>query len=306
MAYSSKAVANTTCGCGPSSARSTSKPFMPGICTSRKTRPGRRSWIICTASTPFDASPMSSTPSTRARKPESRSRDSFSSSTTSVRMSLFTQPPVGPVPPCARRLRRRAPLGVGRSRSLLDREAEADDGAASGDALDLREMIGAVQALQALTQVAQPDAAIVDLVQDALRHPEPVVADRERQQLAVDAGVDRHRADPELARPTVLYGVLHQRLQDQVRDQLAEAQRVDASLDAQALVESRALDVEVRGRDPELLLERDELLLGAVQDVAEDVSEALDARLRLVGIDVDELRDRVQAVEEEVRVDLRP
>src|SRR5262245_3032904 len=306
MAYSSNAVANTTCGCGPSRARSTSKPFMPGICTSRKTRSGRRSWIICTASTPLDASPMTSTPPTRARKPDSRSRDSFSSSTTSARMSPLTLPPVGRSPPCARRLRRRAPLGVGRSRGLLDREAEPDDGAASGNALDLREMVRAVQALQALAQVAQADAAIVDLIQDALRHPETVVADRECQQLPVDGGVDRHRSDAELARQAVLHRVLHQRLQDQVRDELAETQRVDASLDAQALVESRALDVEVRGRDPELLLERDELLLGAVQDVAEDVSEALDALLRLVGIDVDELRDRVQAVEEEVRVDLRP
>src|SRR5262249_13217957 len=296
MAYSSNAVAKTICGAAPRSARSTSNPSMPGICTSRKTRSGRCSSINRTASTPSCASPTSSTPPTRERNARSRSRASFSSSTTSVRMP----------PAVTRRLRRANLSEVGRSRGLLHREPQPHDGAASRAALDLGQVIRPVQALEARSQVAQPDAARIDLREHRLRHAEPVVADRQREELAVHVRVDRHRADAALARQAVLDGVLDQRLQDEVRDELAKAAGVDVGLHAQALVEAGALDVEVRTRHLEFLGQRYELLLGSMEDVAEDLGEALDAGLRLVGVGVDQLGDRVEAVEEEVRVDLGP
>ena len=85
-----------------------------------------------------------------------------------------------------------------------------------------------------------------------------------------------------------------------------EPARIDPGLDPQPVAETRALDLEIGGRHLELVGERDELLLRAAEDVAEDVGEPLDARLGLVRIGADQLRDGVEAVEEEVRVHLRP
>jgi hypothetical protein len=65
----------------------TPKPSSPGIWTSRKTRSGSRSSIRRTASTPFFASPTTSTSWELSEVPSrSRSRASFSSSTMIVRI----------------------------------------------------------------------------------------------------------------------------------------------------------------------------------------------------------------------------
>src|SRR2546426_7438579 len=143
MAYSSYAVAKITCGVGARNAFSTSKPSIPGIWTSRKTRSGRSFSIIARASTPSRAWPISSTLSTFARNPARRSRASFSSSTTSVRIAF-----------------------IGRSRlgGLLEgprRQAQADARAGAWGARDLGEVRGTVEPLEARLQVAEADAALV-------------------------------------------------------------------------------------------------------------------------------------------------
>ena len=80
---------------------------------------------------------------------------------------------------------------------------------------------------------------------------------------------------------------------------------VDRASRPEPLAEARALDLEVRLVTCSSSASGTNSCSAAMQDVAEDLGQPLDARLGLVGIDVDELRDRVEAVEEEVRVDLR-
>jgi len=163
---------------------------------------------------------------------------------------------------------------------------------------------GTVEPLEPVTQVAQPDAALVHALQGAGRHAETIVADAELEAAVGQDGLDAHRAAAQLAREAVLHRVLDQRLEDQVRDRVLEARRVDARLDAQPVAETSALDVEVGARHLELVGKRHEVQLAVSQHVAEHLRQPLDARLGSVGVGADELRDRVQAVEEEVRVDL--
>jgi hypothetical protein len=62
----------------------------------------------------------------------------------------------------------------------------------------------------------------------------------------------------------------------------------------EAIAEARALEVEVGLGHLQLVGQRHELLLPAPQDVAEDLRQPLDARLRPSPVAVDQLRDGVQ------------
>ena len=137
MAYSSKAVANTTCGAGPCERPQHLEAVHAGhlhveedevgpLLLDQLRLPRRRP----------GASPTSSTPPSRARKPAE---------------------------PVARELLvvddERAECRLARSRGLLHREPQPHDGAPSRAALDLGQVLGAVEALEPRAQVPQPDAA---------------------------------------------------------------------------------------------------------------------------------------------------
>src|SRR5439155_23719257 len=99
------------------------------------------------------ACPTSSTPSSAARKPASRSRASFSSSTTIVRMAVTS--------------------GCGLDRP--DRQAQADAGAGAGNAGALGLASGAVEPCQSVAEVPEADASLVDAFQGRAGHAEAVV-----------------------------------------------------------------------------------------------------------------------------------
>src|SRR5438105_11319607 len=149
------------------------------------------------------------------RNPASRSRASASSSTTSVRI------------PGIRLL--------GGDDARVHRKPETDLRPASEDAADLGQMRGTVGAREPVAQVAEADAALVHALERRARHAEAVVADGEIEAAVADGGIDGDRPGAALPREAVLHGVLHERLEDQVGDELVEAAGVDARLDAEPL-----------------------------------------------------------------------
>ena len=72
------------------------------------------------------------------------------------------------------------------------------------------------------------------------------------------------------------------------------------------LAESRALDLQVRADEIQLVVQHRPLAFGAAQGVAEDVGELLDRAIGDGRVAMDQAGDRIERVEEKVRVDLRP
>src|SRR5688572_11960733 len=100
--------------------------------------------------------------------------------------------------------------------------------------------------------------------------------------------------------------VLDERLQNQVRHERQPRPGLDLELDRQPLTESRTLDVEVRVEARELLLERDLILTGTFQGEAQQRVQLSQHPLGRAGCLVRELRDRVHAVEQKMRLELQP
>jgi hypothetical protein len=100
--------------------------------------------------------------------------------------------------------------------------------------------------------------------------------------------------------------VLDQRLHDQGRHApLAEALRHRDDV-AELRVEAQLAELQVALEEVDLLRERDVEALAAAHRHAQQLAEAADRVERAVALaDLHEARDRVQAVEQEMRVDLR-
>src|SRR5581483_8122392 len=286
MAYSSKAVAKITCG-GSFRPRSTLNPSTPGICTSSTTRSGCWVSMSSIAAVPSPASPTSCTSGIFLRNDLTRSRASCSSSTTTVRIISVDRLSLGV----------RGPVGDAR-------DADGDGRALALARPDLGGVLLAEEVNEAIAHVAKADAAVQRRLGTA-RDPHAGVADHDAQVAGVEPRLDRDAAALDLLRDAVPHGVLDERLEDQGRHDARAGGVVHLVGDAQPVAEARALDVEVGVDDLQLVRERDERAVLASEQVAEDLRQALDAALRTLGVDRDELRDRVQAVEEEMRVDLR-
>ena len=98
--------------------------------------------------------------------------------------------------------------------------------------------------------------------------------------------------------------VLDERLQDQPRHFGVERLGIDLELDRQAILEARLLDLEVLLQELQLLLQRDAGRAGAIERQAQQIAQAADHAIGGVGIRVHERRDRVQRVEQEMRLQL--
>src|SRR5581483_12463224 len=112
------------------------------------------------------------------------------------------------------------------------------------------------------------------------------------------------RADDQAQRPlglAVLDGVLDERLDEERRQRHAKRLGGRVDLDLKLRAEPRLLEREVAAHVPELLLERHELTRSR-QRPAAVVGEGEDQLARAIRIGADEARDRVQAVEEKVRL----
>ena len=102
----------------------------------------------------------------------------------------------------------------------------------------------------------------------------------------------------------MLHRVLDDRLQQQRRDPKALQPGGNVESDAQALVEARALDVEVRLDEIHLAAKRRELGLGS-EHAAQQRRQPHQRVERAAWRRLNEIADRRERVEEEVRIDLR-
>src|SRR5204863_1934040 len=148
---------------------------------------------------------------------------------------------------------------------------------------------------------ALTDARLQYAVERLACDPTPVVADRHAQAPAADAG-----PDDETKRPVglpVLDGVLDERLDEERRQLHLARLGCCVDLDLELRAEARLLEREVTADVLELFGERRELAR-ARERPATVVREGEHELSRPVGVRADEARDRVQAVEEEVWLDL--
>ena len=112
---------------------------------------------------------------------------------------------------------------------------------------------------------------------------------------------------PGVAQPrdAVLDRVLDERLEQHRRHLRMGQAAVGVDGELQPPAEPRLLDVEIGAREGKLLIERRPLLVGSPQRVAEHFGELLDRRVGSRRIGVNERRNRVERVEQEMRIDLR-
>jgi hypothetical protein len=134
--------------------------------------------------------------------------------------------------------------------------------------------------------------------------PRAVVGDGQAQQRAV-----RTRGEPQHAaigarRDRIAHGVLDQRLEQHAGNARVLEPARDVLLDDEPRAEARALDREVLAQERQLVAEPRLARVRRAQRVAEHVRQPRRRRLRSGGIDADQRRDRVQRVEQEVRIDL--
>ena len=119
-------------------------------------------------------------------------------------------------------------------------------------------------------------------------------------------GLHADRPPSRLPRDPVLDGVLHHRLEEERRDERVADRVVHVEGNREAVLEAGPLDLEVPAAEVDLLGERDERRGVGVEGDAEDLSEP-DQRGDGEGrVGADQREDRVQGVEEEMGVDLRP
>src|ERR1051325_8696099 len=229
MAYSLYAVTKMTSGVrSPFSASSTPKPSSAGICTSRKIRSGDKARIDSTALVPLSHSPTISTSGSAARHRLSRSRARCTSSIISVRIIRFAF-------------------------GFPERKTNADGHAPARKAAHVEGMSVTIQMFEALARVDQSDSVAVRL----LVHSQTVVSDLHVQLAVKSPSVDFNVSSFRSRRYAVLDGILHERLQEHVRNRGVERFRLDVQPHTQAFAHQRLLYFEILLKKVDLLFQRD-------------------------------------------------
>src|SRR5688572_2557398 len=129
-----------------------------------------------------------------------------------------------------------------------------------------------------------------------------VVGDGEPQLRASVSHTHDHASVPADA-DGVADGVLNERLQDQGRDGQIQRARIGVDLDAE-LRKANALDRDVSLDEGELAPQRAPWTADARQRMAQQVTQITDHLRRAAWVGVDELHERVERVEQEVRLKL--
>ena len=186
-------------------------------------------------------------------------------------------------------------------RDAAQGNVEVDEDAAAGILAHGQRRRFAVETIDPRSRIRQPDAFTALPV---LRQPRPIVSDAQPERVAVGLRFDRERARAHHRLEPVADGVLDERLQDQRRHQDVHRGDVDAILDPQPIAEVHLLDVEIRAQVFELLRELDFLDADLAQRDAQQIAQPLDHQVGLFRIAMDQRRDRVQRVEQEVRMQL--
>src|SRR5205807_4030570 len=100
-------------------------------------------------------------------------------------------------------------------------------------------------------------------------------------------------------------GVLHERLQQQLRNRRGVSLRRDLPAHLEPLAKAHLLQVQIRLEEIQLLPERDEIGAAVLEHGAQQRRERAQHTLRRHAVGLDESRYSLQGVEQEMRVQLR-
>ena len=130
------------------------------------------------------------------------------------------------------------------------------------------------------------------------------IADDELDLAVDDAARDRHRAAVLERLDAVIDRVLEQRLHREPRHERAHRQLADVPGHVEPVAEPQRFDALIDARELELFLEP-ERAVRVAQRRAKQIGQVLDGLLGALRVAARQCRDRVHAVEQEVRADAR-
>jgi hypothetical protein len=231
-----------------------------------------------------------------------RIRASGWSSTTSTRTRAAGTPPLqgelggaGDWRPREARLQRR--------RTDVEGQPHFGDHSALGVPLEGEPLRAAIELLEAGAGVPNPDAGASRRRRYG-RLEWRIVDHAEHERVAVPRAFHR---DVSALRPpldAMLHGVLDQRLEDERRHERVEHVVVDLHVDREPILEAHLHDVDVEIEQRELASQRHLGLAAPLEAVAQQIAEPRDHATHAARVALDERRDGVQGVEQEVRVEL--
>jgi integrase len=162
-----------------------------------------------------------------------------------------------------------------------------------------------VQALQAQTRIAQPRACVLDEVEVG-RQARAIIANREVQLPAIDRGRELQAARPGSSRETVPEGVLNDWLQKKRRHRAPFRVGRDGVRHVESITEARSLQFDIALHERGLLRQRGRMLAPPVDGFAQKLAQLEQHRQGTIARPgPNQRRDRVQRVEQEVRLDLQ-
>jgi hypothetical protein len=157
-----------------------------------------------------------------------------------------------------------------------------------------------VELLEALAGVGGADA-----LPGAVRaEAGAIVADLKDELAVFAAGAEVDFAGLGVGFDAVADRVLDDGLEDEVRDFGVQGVFGNVHRDGEAVAETGLFDFEVALEEGDFVAERDDMFVGVVQGVAEEIAEFGDHAIGFFDVDVHEGADAVEGVEEEVRIEL--
>jgi hypothetical protein len=131
------------------------------------------------------------------------------------------------------------------------------------------------------------------------------VRDRDLEPRIHQRGRDPNFAGLRIGLDAVPHRVFDQRLQQQRRHEHGAGAFVAGDRETQAIVKTNLLDLEIVANGLELGIERHEPLVQTIEHRVEQRGQPRHHVLRLRGVVLDEREDRIERVEQEVRLQLR-
>src|SRR5258708_1850367 len=267
-------------------ALNTSKPSMPGICTSRNIRSGLLSRTAITASGPLACSPTTSMSRSLCSISRTRRRASRSSSTISARIA--------------------PPSSTGSTRGLIsgcvhgmEWHFQRNDRSAFPSIAQLQNMILAVQPRQPRPRIGQADPVF-----SVRRETRSIVSNLYTQSAAVPFARNPDAPRLDFYSDSMPDGILHNGLQDQVGHMRRQRGGRDFEIYREPVLETGQLDVQVAAQKLQLLLQRDLLVIGIVERKPQEISQSRHHPVGRFHVRMQQRRNRVQSVEQKVRMQL--
>src|SRR5271165_6839925 len=248
---------------------------------SRKTRSGFSRLMSAMADLPSLHSATISRSDSSSSNLRRRSRASDSSSLSNTRMDM---------------------VGIDLLGTFAERNVDLDDAASAGRIFQGHLVVAVIELLQASARVAQSDSFWRDRAETG--EPLAVVADLDPQLVEHLARGDANAAGRAARADAVANGVLHQRLQEQVRNQRRQCVRLNIHLYLQPVLEARLLNVNVLLQEGQLAAERQFVDTNSVQREAQQVRQLQGHVLGGKSIVAGQSGDGIQRVEQEMRLKL--